>query len=618
MADPTRVWKFHARPLDEREVNEWQRLTSRYYNNLIEIERSRLDRFTEIRRELASDLAALEDAYAAADDLKAKLIREQKRRRQAHWRATKGEKSLRLDADLASRIERADEEKKSASAAAKPLRKAFNARLKAPRAEYKERRTARAVELTKGDGKPGPRTRERANAEVFEEMLADESIDEAWRRITESDARALAESKAARAACGLAPGTYLQVEDAVKQAVKMSSPRPPRHRRHDGKIAIQLTGHVTFADLLRGTSKLRLVSDPKPGRKGKSEEHLVAQIRVGSNPDRSPIWLSASVRLHRRPPDDARVRWAWIVSRKRGERRRYELQLVLQHPSFGEPKRPPGVGHGGHVCLGWASVRAGVRVAHWPGGELIVPARMIERAQHAERLIGHADMHYEDVVRLLRRWQALGGSRLNWARLARGERRRLWVRGLAERYAEHWLGRDGVRALWMQWRADRLAAGLDLHASMGGALPWLRGQGMAASPEVRLAWWLWTWARKDRHLRQWAADARAGFENARDALFRESVIRLSTQYETLTIDSYSIAKLKELPAPLRVTGDVVIPVAQHHVQLVAPGRFREMLREVMGGRCEPRERSGDDLGPESARAPRDHDGSDAADAAATG
>lgn len=602
-----RIWKFHAalEPDASRVAHDVLRKGSRYYNKLVEIERDRYARFAEIRRRLAPALAALEDAYETADEKVLALVREAKLTRQRHWRATKGERTLAIAPELEARLEAAKAERRRISEEAKPLRKEFNQRLVPARKLFKERAVERAKQLSPNpdtDRLPGPRTREKANAQVLDEMLGDLSIDEAWREVTASDHLAHRASIEARSMCELPPGTYLQVEEAFARAKKDSSPRAPRFRSHrgEGKVAVQLH-KKTFADLLSGTTMLQLEPNPLPGRKGRSEEHFLARIRVGSK-GRDPIWLTARVRLHRRPPDDAVVKWAWLIAKKEGERTRWELQLVLDSPEFTKPRRPAGVGEGSHIRLGWRTVSGGVRVALWEDDELVVPESMVARAERAELLVSHADRHWDAIVAFLRRWQRLGGNALRWDWLSRGERKRLFVRRLCVEYARFILGSATLAALWRRWRDTRPP---DLFMSLSYAQRWVRAQG-SGHPHAGLAWWLFTWTKKDQHLRQWAADARKGFENARDALFRETAIRLSTQHETWTIDSYSVAAVKERPKPLTRRGEAPNETAQRHVQLVAPGRFREILLSVMGSRCTPCERPGDDETSEPARTPRNH------------
>lgn len=604
---PTRIWSFHARVEDPEARQQaldvlWS--AGRYYNTLIAIERRRIERFNAARRVHAPKLAELDAEWQRLDDCIEEIAREVRRERAKYFRQT-GEKSLHIEDEQKDAIAALKTEKTRVSALAKPLREAFSDLLMPDRDEHKRRSAERALELQPPASReagipPGPPTRGRANEEVLREMLSEWlTRHPAWCDITESDFEALRELKAARAACGLMSGTYQQVEAAVVRAKEDRAPRPPKFKsnRGTGKLAVQFTGRVTFEDVCIGRStKLRLTPDPKPGRKGRSEEHYRVELRVGSNADRSPIFLTFNARLHRRPPLDAQVKWAWLVVRHQGERRVCELQLTLEHASFSLPKRPPGVGDGGHVRIGWATTKRGVRVALWPTGDLVVPHEMLLRADRSDRLKGHADDHFESVKRLCKRWLALGPNRItHWERII-GDRKRFEVRKVCQAFAELHFG-DALKSLWRTWVESKPR---DLFPTLTQADRWIRVRGYHEQAS-RLAWWLYLWLRKDQHLRQWSADARVRFENARDALFRDTAIRLSTQFETVTVDDYDIAELKKHPMPLTLPGEAVNKTSQHNAQYAAPGRFRELLREVMGSRATPCERPGVPGSPRTAR-----------------
>jgi hypothetical protein len=263
---------------------------------------------------------------------------------------------------------------------------------------------------------------------------------------------------------------------------------------------------------------------------------------------------------------------------------------MLEHSSFAEPKRPAGIGDGGHVRIGWAEGRPGVCVATWPDGSLIIPHRMMRRSMRPHLLVGHADAHFEQVKRVLSRWTGL--THWHWCQ---SERRRISVRQFCVEFARL----HDVAKHWEAWRNSKPA---DLFVPLPEADRWIRSRGVT-STHARLAWWLFTWARKDIHLRQWAADAQAGFDNARDAFFREAAIRLSTQFETLTVDCYDIADLKKQPE-LKMRSDTYVPPhVRYNLHHAAPGRFREILVEVMGPRCPESERSGGLEKPVTAREP---------------
>jgi len=158
-------------------------------------------------------------------------------------------------------------------------------------------------------------------------------------------------------------------------------------------------------------------------------------------------------------------------------------------------------------------------------------------------------------------------------------------------YAAWACGEERLHALWQSWKADRKARGEDLYARPWLVRRWLARAGIE-DQEAVVGFWAYCWVRKDEHLCQYAIDSQRRFENRRDALFRREAIRIATDYAEVTVDNYRISDMKELPV-LTLPGDPPRDQAQHNAQAAAPGRFREILAEVMGPRCTPCERKGD-------------------------
>lgn len=586
-AAPTRVWKFGARVAPESValVRDLAWRSSRYYNALVEIERRRHARFVAIRRQHAPELAAYEDTWGRLDDEVAELVRATKGARQEHWQETAGEKRRLLPEDAAVRMREIDVEKRAVSAAAKEHRAAFKLLCDAPRAEYKRRATERA------DG-GGPAIKSRANADVLAEMLVEPEWHDAWKQIAASDRDAHAEMIAARAACVLPTGTYLQVEAAFQRARDDSAPRPPRFRSADGRVrlAVQVKSQETWSQMLLGRcgSRASVTRAPHdPSKRGNQARMYIVRVDQSiPRGERQSVTLVA--KLHRQPPPDAVVKWVSVVGRRVGQRDVYEVQFTLEHPSFADAKRPSGSRASEHISIGWSAVDGGVRVACWADGEVTVPDTILRQDSHSAAVLGTADALYHRARRLLRRWMRGGPHRLTaWHRMGR-DRARIQFRRACVEFADWALG-DAHRT-WRAWKGERLARGEDLYAPAWLVRRWLRTRGVTEQAHVA-AFWLYVWARKDEHLCQLARDSKRRFEARRDAHYRQAAIRIATEFESVTVDKYSIAAMKELPALTR-PGDPPRERAQHNAQAAAPGRFREILREVMGPRCTPCERSG--------------------------
>ena len=593
---PTRNFKFAVRVTSpEREVRDILWRSNRYYNALVAIERERYGRFAAVRRTHCPELATLEERWDRVDEAIRALYAEAKQARADWWRESGGDRVRLLPPEFEPRREALVAEQRSISEAAKPLRAAFNGLYAAARAEFR----ARADERTAGRG---PRTRSKVNAAVRAEMLAEPEWHPAWKAIERSDAEAHERALEARDRCGLHGGTYLAVEDAFARAKRDSSPRPPRFQRfqHAGVVRTQVPGGTTWGGLVAAGQlhSGRLTIQRIPSRTGAARSNIFELALDQSRDDRRVI-VTAVAKLHRLPPDDSAVKWVSIVLRPRPRRTgppelTATLMLTLEHASFDVPKRPVGARSAEHVRLGWASRAEGVRVAHWPGGDVVCPERVLDRQAFADSLQSEADRLRDEAVRRLRLVTYRAGNRIShhsWQLLGRREIGRL--RELADAYARHVLG-EAVAERWRAWVRARKATKQDLYAPMRALRQTMGG------PEA-LAWWLWTWSRKHAHLVRVAADVRRNAVNARDHHYRLEAIRMATEFERLTVDGYSIAELKKRE-PLTMPGTGVMDRPQWQMQVAAPGRFREILLDVMGGRCTECERPREAQEAPSARA----------------
>lgn len=586
---PTRVWSFPCRVDDPQALADITFAARKYYNVLVAIERARVERFREIRRRYAPRLADAEERIIEIDAQIESLIRDTKRARQAHWRET-GERSRVTSATYEATMRQLRGERKVASDEAKLHRSAFLLLLADAQAEHRRRSTERAAG-------GGPKVKSRTNAETLTEMLDEPQWSGAWKEIARSDERAHAESLAARASCGLATGTYLQVEDAFLRAKRDSSPLPPRFRRYDGegKIAVQLRDVLMSDILTSGVRAMGMHQAPRvDGMRGdQSRVYIVDIDQSAPRGDRRTMRCTAV--LHRLPPMDASIKWASVVTRRVGRRTMYRLQLTLEHESFAKSKRPAGVRKSEHLRIGWAAVEGGVRVAHWPGGDVVVPSSILDQHEHAAHIESVADTRFERAKRLLRLVTKMAGHDLTAWHLMRSDRARAQVRMWCMQYALFIFG-DDLQRMWSDWRRERKSRGEDLYVEAWVARKLLRHE----APERALGWWLYVWAKKDEHMMQLVADSRRRFTNRRDYFFRREAIRLATEFEALTVDKYKIAPLRELPS-LAMSGDEPRDHAQHNATAAAPGRFREILLEVMGSRCEPCERPRDGQDADAAR-----------------
>jgi hypothetical protein len=584
---PTRIWKFAAQiePKSASDAGWILFASNRYYNDLVEIEQARHARFAAVRRKYAPALGVLEDRWAKLDDQICDLYRSAKEMRQAHWQKSGGEKRRLLPPEYAEKVEALAKEKKRVSDEAKAHRALFTALLAPTCAEYKRRTKSTA----------GPRAKAKVNERVLAEMLAEDDWCDAWKDIARSDDKAHRAVLAARSQCGLFAGTYLGVEEAFRRAKEDCQPRPPGFRNYSGKGAIRLqTRDMTFGSWHR--SEKRLTIEPLTRGPNAGPRSNMVRVTLDQSKNAAVMKVSAICKLHRLPPEDAVIKWVALMIRRRGKRDECQLQLTMEHPNFTDPKRPAGVEVPVHIQIGWAKTPNGIRVAHWDDDEVLCPDTIRGQKEFADHLESVRDRLAGKAMRRLRLVLYHAGNRFSaagWRDLS-SDRMRDRLRQWCFQYALFVLG-DGVQNRWVGWKKARKARGKDLYAELHA----LRDLLSEAAHES-LAWWCWLWAHKDLHLEEYARASRLRFERRRDAHYRAEAIRIATRYESVTVDSYSIAKLKKL-APLTMPGTGVRDIPQSQLHDAAPGRFREILLEVLGPCGSTCEQPGNEGSPEGAR-----------------
>lgn len=613
---PTRIWSFYCRPPAAETaalVRENLFLANRYYNALIEVERQRAARYQEIRRTHAPTLAALEDAYAEANlavDAAYDAIQSEKAR---IFRQT-GKRVTAIPVELKRTAESMKAVRHDLSAQLKQARDEFKALLAPAKAELKARRDSLKKERANTDGKTAPLVIDKINAETSIAMLAEE-WPEAWKDEERNDVAALGAKKLARRNRPIGTGTGGLVEEAVENAIHDARPALPRFRRFDetGRLGGQIReGGCATAVLLSGKhSQIRLRQlAPKPSKRtgvvGRhANEFYVVSVNIGSRERGLPVWIDLPCRIHRPLPNDGVVKYAWILVRRTGTQLRYDFQMMIEAESFAtEQRRPVGEGKVA-VNFGWRKVSGGIRVAYWADefgdhGSIVVPTELPDadtfeasrrprvplasRIAYSHVLESFADDNLTRAQRVARAWVARAGN--FWPkhvvdRTWSDRTRDAFVKAVRN-WAREIIGADRIEQLWSTWKRDRVAAGQDLFVRLNVASRWARSNDLPR-PEQRVAWWFETWGRKERHLRQYAAFQRCRAQRQRDAFYRKEAIRLATKYGELITDNSKMNEMAKRAAPDEE--EKLHEQARRNRQAMAPGRLREIMREIFGSRA---------------------------------
>ena len=204
----------------------------------------------------------------------------------------------------------------------------------------------------------------------------------------------------------IAWGTKLILAETVKQSDVHGSP-PPRFQRSygTGRIAVQIqsTKPLRTEEIYGMDNRVRLTEVDWQGTKYRRISTL--SFRIGSNPDKSPIWARGTVLLHRRLPPGT-IKWVWILRRKVGIHFYWYVQFVVQLEHDPTPIRGPG--HVG-VDLGWRMVANGLRVAVWSAsdgseGELVIPQKKLDDLQYVSSIRSERDLAFNDVRERFAMW----------------------------------------------------------------------------------------------------------------------------------------------------------------------------------------------------------------------
>jgi len=542
---PTRIWSYGClRPTTNTDAFFDQlRKAHVYYNTLIEIERDRRAEYRKDRAKLCPDIEKFEAEFLELD--KAVDL----------FRATmKAEKKKKDDTGELKRL--------------KDARKAIGEKLKALRLEMKN-----SPELKK--------------------------LQEKEKEVVSGKVRA------ARKSSGVYWGTYLLIEKAVETARR--SKMDPRFAkwRGTGRIGIQLH-HVKWSDIVDGKSQMFQV-DPLPEtqwdtRKGRRHAYTKARVRVGTEKSATtgkqvPVFVEVPLYLHRRPPADAKLTWAWIFVTRKGPTLRYQLQLSVESNLFsaGLPEQPKKSVCAVDVC--WRKMDHGLRLGlavdhHGNQFEMVLPKAVPELIEMGDNMKSAADRIFNGTKDFVSKWIKENGlpGAIEPARVSQWLSHRK-LRGLTRQWLAETIGFERARELWRAWCFERVGSRKnpltvpkkDLFAPAEEAFAWAEKHGLT-KPFEQMAFYLELWSRKDRHLEQWAADQFYRATMIRRDAFRNWSRFLVNNYETILLEDMTHTTFAKDSV---VEAEKSFDVLHRQRNEAAPGLFMQTLRSAVGAHVVP-------------------------------
>ena len=575
---PTKIYTYSCRPpIDgQAQLEDQLRRAHCYRNVLVEIERRRRERIQAVQ--------AAHDSFGPLLRVIAYLeeVIEEARQTAKRSRAGKGDKAV-----LALMRERVAEAKADLSVL-RVLRAASKWSLRVeecPEVDLCEE--AKASPFLTAYVRPWQR--------LGQAVYADRVGGAGWKLACEyaivSDLAA-SEQRHARGESGLTSGTYLAVEKAAEAWRKVAE--PPRFERYqgEGRVAVQIQGGVTTAELLGGedtrvqlldgghivapvnpTSKRQIARaiaygivhfcrcgnmHATPRRHGSGShsegEYKTVRLRVGSD-GRAPVWVVLPIYLSRVIPDGV-IKNAWVIRRKIGLRYRYDFQFTIESESFIAPTMTrSGVLA---VDVGARDLPTGqVRAAMWldgAGGSGELVGQLMRRVSPTRRVAGRRMV--PDDLRKVTDLQSIRSKHLDDARDALV----LYRASLPD--APEWLQERTRHA--DKWRSPGRLGAL--------VRDWQRHDG-----DEEIYTRLCSYLDHDRHLYDWYVREKSRYLSRRQAHYRDFAVWAARTYGTVVIAKRSYVRERRPAEEARQSegesGRVIMRQA-------APGELVALLREA--------------------------------------
>jgi hypothetical protein len=545
---PTRIYKSALRPpITNADLATQSFEAARvYYNNLVTIENRRRLLYRQTRARIFPEVARLETEYAAHEKTLEELL-------QAIRSAKSASRTRAVPAELAAK---ATEQKHAGKTISKQLSLAL-----AERRSYAE-----AVRLLKFLAK---HTEERSHMTVaIERILEDLRLEYPADAELEATSRR-ADEEASTAIKKLRPtlywGTYLLAEKAAQVAAHESPGEvkynlDPPHLL-SSRIGVHWMKGTSVDNLVSDDTLMQIVNPPehrqtrsriwRPRYQHSPEGQVVPcmlKIRIGSTPDRKPVWTEFPLSYDRPMPPDARIKDAYV---KRSPLRelnpwQYHLCVVLESTSFERVVPGTNQEEKTSVNFGWRQLEdGGIRVAtvnHEGSSPTFVelPARWVSGFAHCKKLQSLLDKKFEVVKKVLAAWISAHESELPESFKEAFEHLALWK-------SQHKLCE-----VTRYWKEHRLPCDGDVWSVVH------------------------EWRGRYLHLHDWEVNQRRRLLRWRDDFYRCRAKEIATTSAQVVLDTFDIS------AVARHTPDDEVEEggqkARYNRTLAAPGELREAVK----------------------------------------
>jgi hypothetical protein len=543
---PSRVYKYALLPPAENTeaVAESYTNARRYYNSLVTIERDRRRRYRELRATMFPAVAALETAEnVLATRLKAEQDAVKAIKASTHKRAVSTVDQARIT---------------TTKAQLKDLRSA----LKAERAKC-ESPEARDI-LTRLDLIEDAEQRKA----LMIELKAARAQTEFGRAVAEIDEIAHTAAKALRPT--LYWGTYLLVEAAFQAATERpidpAYDTTPDHCAK-GRIGVHFSGGLAIDELATSTlmqispiPTFRLTTRGTEHARGKAARTTL-RFRIGTTPERTPLWAVFPMIMDRPLPADGRIKDAYITRQPRDARIpwQYNLCVVIEAASF--ERRVPAPAQKGTTSInfGWRKMEDDrlriAKVSNDETGEqdIRLPAHIVSGFAKCADLDSIIDTQFNVIKASLIAWIT--------------EHKKTLPPTFLKAFTNlgRWQSQHRLVELVQYWHEHRLPDDEAIYTQLSNPMP--HGE----NPKT----WPHGWLDKYRHLQSWIDNFRQHLLNARQDLYRCEAKRICLTSTKLVIDTFCIASVAKRPEPEEVDEDG--QAARTNRVIAAPSILRQEI-----------------------------------------
>src|SRR5271157_3269752 len=419
---------------------------------------------------------------------------------------------------------------------------------------------------------------------------------------------------------GIYWGTYNLAEASAQQACKDSRTDPKfRSFRGEGRIGVQIQGGMSISDLKTspqlqidvpdaiqnnmrcskcdGEGRIPIREGKKSGMHGyttvpphvhdgltrgewRRAERTTMRIRVGSMPDRSPIWAEFPMIMHRPLPDDAKIMGAVVTRRKTGIYRpwTWHLCITCESKKFDCAVPLPDQQGTSAINFGWRMMGNQLRVAmvkdeHGNVEEILLPASVSDRFRKCNDLKSIIDKQFNIAREELTGWMKTRKSPLpdwflqSFAGKKKNRKWKMWNEkedakkdieipslGQAIQNLSLWKSPSRLARLVGNWSGLRFK-GDDV------ILPSLHG-----------------WRKKWMHLEDWNIHNRCNALNIRDDFYNKTAVRLTRAKKELIIEDFKKKRVVERPLPEEETEGSQI--AREHRMWAAISMFQLAIKQA--------------------------------------